>query len=107
METGTCDRCKWWGNVLHEYDRYEDADDGISMRAPYLAKHKLIEAKPCGCPKWRDAGFEYWNITSHGTDWRWLNLAKDEVGVTAMEPLEVDLRTGPSFGCVHWEWNGK
>lgn len=84
--SGTCKDCKWW-------DRNDKGTEVVSRALKAVEKI----AKPCRCPRIREmSGTNYHEVG--GTDMAGYEQCPDEYD---LDPF----RTGPDFGCVHFEAN--
>lgn len=85
-EVNMCSTCKWWSEPELE-DRYIDTEDNY--------KYKFYSHRRCVCPKVVD--------TSEMAYREWDKLPVDVAVYSDREGYGASFRTGPGFGCVHWE----
>jgi hypothetical protein len=84
---GTCKTCRWWNRDDHETEWVRDKQDSIP-----------IAQRRCECPKIVDMS------GSSASDLpQWRDLTSDAAGYTDREGYGAHFRTGPDFGCIHWE----
>ena len=83
-----CSTCKWWSGQPHflEYKGEIIVDNNPRPLRPHM---------PCGCPKIVDVSRANWDQCD--------KLPLDIAWYSDREDYGAIFRTGPDFGCVHWE----
>jgi hypothetical protein len=86
-----CSTCKWWGGNPHILD-YKN---GLCVDECQPTDSVEIPHKTCGSPKIVDTSDGKWDQIKA--------LPLDAAWYSDREDYGARFRTGPDFGCVHWE----